>query len=40
MMGLTQCEGLCSSKQSLIFRGTRHLMTSGNKDDTDKEKPE
>lgn len=37
MMGLTQCEGLCSHKQSLIFRGTRCLMTSGNNDDTDKE---
>jgi len=38
-MGPTQHEGLCSSKQSLIFRGTRHLMTSGYKDDTDKEEP-
>lgn len=35
-MSLTQCEGLCSSMLSLIFRGTRCLMTSGNKDDTDK----
>lgn len=37
---LTQCEGLCSSKLSLTFRGTRCLITSGNKDDTDKEETE